>query len=833
MRVQPDVGEPDAGTLCSRRIAIVGLQVKPAWVLVHSVMAFIGLPVAVFATCSGLGLLADRVTRARLPNELLAPVGFCVAVSLMLSVFTLGGHSEAAVVVLVASSAAGFALAGASARRAIQLGWCAVAALAVYILYILPEVGTGSWNWLGYNFLNDTSVQFGLIEHLKQFGTDAARLPMSTGGESLRTYFASGYPLGTHAYAASLSGLLGQPIEVLYQSFLAALAAIAAMALSVVARSLTGARTSAALAAVALGSNLTYQYALQGSIKEIGVIAAVCAAAGVLTALARASSPVGLAAVLGLCLSAVLAVYNAAGIPYVGALGATAIVTVLLTQGRVALGRRWLLAAVLAIGVTVAASTAAILTLRQFYDAAVNTVSSNSPMGSSLGQLAHPLGVLQVAGVWLKGRYFEPIEPNTLRDTLTVVAAWLIMALVVLAAVGMARRRRPEAAAAVAPLLITAIVVAPRVSPYAQAKLLAILSPAIVLTAGLGLTFVWRRARPIAIVVGAGLLTAIGVSDGFAYHDDKPAPQARLVAIKDAVEHTPGTGLILFNEFEEFAKYFDPTGRVNVTSESITPRPVLLLRPVARFGQFFDLDLQRLDYVQSFDNIILRRSPVASRPPGSFRRVFENRFYEVWSRDRAQPAALLQLPLGNSVTSAAGTASCPAVKQLVAKARGIGRQTSLLAAQPPETIVFDVAHAQNRSPGWPPNGGVPGTLTVPGSGQAQGVINVAHPGRFFVWVRGDLPHPVRVQIDGRDIGKASGVNTPGQWLPVGSVSLGQGRKVVRAYAGGGTLRPGDGALGLIGPVALVREEPAKLLRVSLGNAPSLCGKQLDWIEVVP
>jgi hypothetical protein len=800
--------------------------------IVSNLMAFIGLPIAFFATSSGLGLLIERIARTRLPNQLLAPLGFCAAVSLMLSVFSLGGHIVAAVVVLVAASAAGFVLAGRSMVRAVTLGWSGVAALAVYALYILPMAGTGGWTWLGYNFLNDTSVQFGLIAHLKVAGTTAVGLPMTTGGETLRTYLETGYPLGTHAYAAALSGLLSQPIEVVYQSFLAAMAATAALGLAVVARTVAGPRAAAALGAIALGSNLTFQYAMQGDIKEIGVLAALCTVAAITTELPSAASPFGTAAVLGVSLAAVFSVYNAAGIPYVAAAGATAVIVLLIVRGRKAVSRTWLAAAGLAIAVTAVASAAALATMSRFYSVASAVVSSTSPTGSALGQLAHPLGLLQASGIWLDGRYFEPIAPHTLDNTLTVVASWLIVALTACALLEAIRRRRPEILVAIVPVALATLLVTPRVSPYAGGKLLAILSPAAVLSAGVGLLFLSRFARPVAVALGAGLLLAIGISDSFAYHDDKPAPQARMTAIEDAVAHTPGTGLILFNEFEEFAKYFDPTGRVNVGSESITPRPVQLLVSDSRFDRLFDLDQEQLGYVQSFGNIIIRRSPSASRPPSSFRLAYANRFYEVWTRD-SQPLALLHLPLGNNASSASGPARCTAVARLVHEARGLGTPTALVAAQAPTTIVFDVTRATTRSPDWPLNGPTPGSLTLAGPGQAQGTVDVPQAGRFTVWVRGDFPRAVRVQVDGRDVGAVSGINTPGEWLAAGSVDLAAGPAAVRAYAGGGSLRPGDGALGLLGPVALVSQDPAKLIHVGLAGAGGLCGRTLDWIEVVP
>ena len=55
------------------------------------VAAVLGVPLAFFATCLGVGLLIDRVSGSRLPGELLAPVGFCGSTVITLAVFTLTG----------------------------------------------------------------------------------------------------------------------------------------------------------------------------------------------------------------------------------------------------------------------------------------------------------------------------------------------------------------------------------------------------------------------------------------------------------------------------------------------------------------------------------------------------------------------------------------------------------------------------------------------------------------------------------------------------------------------------------------------------------------------
>ena len=72
------------------------------------------------------------------------------------------------------------------------------------------------------------------------------------------------------------------PVEVGYQSYISTVAAIAGMAGYYMLDSAGFHRLYAAAAAIgALGANLTFQYALQGSIKEIGFVATLFVAAAI------------------------------------------------------------------------------------------------------------------------------------------------------------------------------------------------------------------------------------------------------------------------------------------------------------------------------------------------------------------------------------------------------------------------------------------------------------------------------------------------------------------------------------------------------------------------
>ncbi len=796
-------------------------------------IALVGLPLALLLTTTGVGLLAEGLARARIPNGLLAPLGFCVAASLLLVVYELGAGVVVAGVVLLAGTAAGLGLARSELRARINPGWPGAAGLAVYLLYAAPVLLTGNWTWSGYNFLNDTAVQFLLIDHLKT-AADLTAGSVTTGQQVTSSYLDTGYPVGSHALAATLSGLMGVGPEVIYQAYLAAMAAIAAMAFAVLAgRTIFSPRIGALVAAFAMASNLTYNTGLQGSIKEVGVIAALATAAALARELVRATRLVPVAALLGIALASVLAIYSAAGLPYIVALLATVALVVAFVHGRDALRRRWLVAAAVAGAVALALAAPVIASILDFYRVASSVVDAASPSGSTLGQLAHPLPLLQASGIWLDGQYHTPISPSALAETATNAGSWVVGILAALSLIEIVRRRCPEALLAVVPTMLTAALVAPGVVPYADAKLLAIMSPSVVIGAAVGLLAVARFARPASTVIAVELAVLLGglviLSNVYALHDSKIAPRDRMIALREVSDELAGRGPVLFNEFEEFAKYFGADATLNASTESITPRQVKLRQPRSLFGQYFDLDLQELAYVASFPNIITRRSPAVSRPPAAYRRIYANRYYEAWTR-RAGVRTLDHLPLQRR-DDATARATCGDVRALARRGQRSSGDVVLVAARKPQTARLDVLDAE-RSPGLAEDQAIPGTVTTILPGDARASVRIDRTGDYRIWLRGSFPRPTSIVVDGVVRATVEGANTPGQWLGDVPVRLEAGVRKVEIRVPGGSARPGDGAAVTIGPLAFVADQPARLQTVPVARWRSLCGRELDWIEVV-
>ncbi len=795
----------------------------------YYLVAVLGTPALMWVLCLGCGLALERLLRVRLGNALLLPLGLCVAFVLIMPGYALDVGDPLAVALLAAVALAGLGFAQGGLRARLNPGWAGAAGLAAYVVYMLPVIAYGHWTWSGYGFVNDTSFELLLANHVKTFGTALGSLPESSERQFLVQYLNSAYPLGTQSLLGTLSGMIDTPVEILYQGYISGLAALGAIALATIGERRLGGRRAALLAFVAMAANLTYQYALQGGIKEIGLLAVVCAAFALACAALTLGRPYMGAALLAVAAAAGLATYNAVALPYLAALVPFVGAGVLLVR-RAGPRPSWIVPLAFGGVLTALLAIPSLSTFQTFFNVAQAGQGATGVGAGQVGQLLRKLPLSQLSGVWLDGEYRLPVAPGS-KGTLTALCGAAILLLLIPALLWALRRRDAGPLLIVGVMGLVLLIVFPRVSPYAQGKLLAIGSPAVVFVAlGLLLGVRGRGGAPALALAGA-LAVAILASDALAYSHDRVAPTERIEAMRQVGERFHGQGLVLWNEFEEYAKYFARSARISAPFEAVTPQQVKLRAPTYFYGHYFDLDEELLSFVESDPLIVTRRSPAASRPPANFVSIYQNRFYRVWRRT-STPQVLNHLPEQQGFYSASATVTCPALRGLIA---GAPTGSELVLANAPSLVSFQPQSDPRRAPGWIPDATQPGAVETLIAGQAQGTLTVPTGGRYAVWVQGDFPRKVYVQVDGRTVGWVAGTNTPGQWLQAASVTLGTGRHLLRVYTTAGHLHhlgPGEWATGVIGAAGLQREEPERLRSVPLARWRSLCGKPADWVELV-
>jgi hypothetical protein len=775
-----------------------------AWLLFPALLALLSL---------GLGLLVERAGPAPLPGALLIPVGLAAIIVIARAAMTWDLTAELATPLVVAGALAGLVL-GRPRVWPLRLdGWAAAAALVVFAVFAAPVVLGGSVSFAGYTVLGDTAVHFVLADRIASDGTSLAGLDPSSYRSTLEAYFASGYPLGAHAALAAVRPLAFADVAWVFQPFLACVAAALALTMAGLLEGVVESRWRRALVAtLAAQPALVYAFAMQGSIKELTTLWLVA----LFTALAVQKRVVP------------LAVAAAAGVAAIGVAVAAWLAPVLLVG-------LWLVArtpprdhrrtAEIAAGFAILfglLSLPTLLDLGDYLDVTKTVVTAQQEFGNLFG----PLNLAQVVGVWLSGDYrMAPMAGTGIdKAELTYALIGVAVASGVLGIAWLARRR------ALAPLLFFAVsllalaYVTRTGSPWADAKALAIASPAVLLMAAFGpIALEARGARLEALGLAAVLAAGVIGSNALVYHDASLAPRDRFAELEKVADRTAGRGPVLYTEFEEMAKHFlrdsDPVG----ASEAFTVSgltPATREGGVSSFGYPVALSALRLEDIQRFRVLVLRRGPLGESPPPEFTREWSGRYYEIWSRHRAGHTVAQE-----SLSGDGGSGDCRLVRQVASLAEAGSRLEATLAP-----VLAELPTAEQALPaGWARRSDDPSLVQTVGPGAVRGTVELERPGSYELWLRGSFGREVDVSIDGRAAGSARDeLAQPANWLDLGRLQLEAGQHRVELVRSGGSLAPGNGD----GPRSLgslvVQRGESTTARVSVppGQWRRLCGRRL-------
>ena len=750
------------------------------------------VPLVLGALALGCGLLLEQAGGRMLPWALLLPAGFALVVVASQFPTLSGGTAVLAAPLVVALAVIGLALAP---RRVLAVDpWGAAAGLAAYLAYGAPTILSGRATFDGYIKLDDTATYLAMLDRIETHGRDLSGLAPSTYEATLNTSLAYGYPAGSFAPLGVVQRLLGIDAAWLWQPYLALLGGLLALALYALARHAVPSRPlRAAVAFVAAQPAILYGYALWGGIKELAnavLLAVLAACVGPLLEDGSARSALPLAAAA----AAIVGVMSVGGGIWLALLlPALALVVLLRGAGL----------AVRAVGVF--AGAAVVFAIPPIV-AAFTWLGHSGAFTSDteLGNLVGPLRFIQVAGIWPNGDFRRP--PPDLAPTHVLVA---IVFLAAAAGVVWAWTRGAwETLLYAAGALLGAVVLFWAGSPWVAGKSLASASPAFVLlalTAACALALAGRRVE--AAVLAAAVVGGVAWSNVLAYREVWLAPRARLAELEAIGKSYAGQGPALMTEFDPYgARHFlrrlDAEGTSELRRHLIPLRSNQPLQPLA----YADIDRFRLDAIEGYPTLVLRRSPVASRPPSEYRRVERRHWYEVWQRRPGAPRILEHLSLGTEIDPGA-VPRCSSVRRLAALP-GVRR---LVAAPREHVAVFPLA------------------------GSTFATRFHATAGTYDVWVGGSFLGLVSAAVDGRRIGVARHqLEWTGQYVDLGSTRLGTGDHRLTLSLTTGGWRPGSRGVSPfpLGPVAVAPDVPVRLVSLPPAQAASLCGQRLDWVEAV-
>jgi hypothetical protein len=419
------------------------------------------------------------------------------------------------------------------------------------------------------------------------------------------------------------------------------------------------------------------------------------------------------------------------------------------------------------------------------------------------GNLRGPLSVLQVLGVWPSGDF--RFHPQATIATAVLVA--LAIGAVLLGLWALWRRR------ATGPLLFASVLVACGAiaifgSPWAAGKALATASPVALSLALIGALAALRLDR-----VAGGLLLVVlagGVlwSNVLAYGGVSLAPYGELAELQQIGHEFAGEGPALMTEYNPYgARHFlreeEGEGASELRSRLVP------LREGGEVEKGYAVDTDELDPAGLFEfrTLVLRRSPVKSRPPLPYRLVREGRFYEVWQRPEGETTPPEDLPLGGE--------NEPAAVPGCGEVAGLG----LLALKNGATGVRLIAarHA-------PVQNATDGNLEVPSAGS------------YTAWLEGSVRGNVELYVDGRKAGESrQRIENEGGFIELGTTRLAPGHHSAELRFGGADLYPGSGGFPRpeARPLLFVPagSEAGELASVPLAESNRLCGQEWDWIEV--
>lgn len=820
-----------------------------AWVLFPLLLSAVGV---------GWGALVERAAGVRV-GVLLLPLGLAAAL-LVTSIATEWSATAPVAVPLVAVGAVvGLILAWPSRRLA---PWPLLAAVSILLVYGAPVLLYGQASFTGIIKLDDTSTWLNIIDHAM------THLHPAAGGVATSTYqlvftgdVGPTYPLGAFMLPAVGHALTGIDAVWLLQPYMAMCgAAIGLGVYALVEPVIESPRIRAPIAFVAAQPALLYGYSLWGGQKEM--TAAFLLVLGIaLLARAIAERPANPRGLLPLAVSAaaLIVTLSVGAIAWAGpALVGMAAVWVYRdraagpsppTLRRLArdLGLLGVGTAVLMLPVW--------LTLSSFLSK-VSTgllTSSNRSSEEVLGNLIQPLSGWQLAGIWPVGdfRVRAPALASVLLIGCVLAAAAVAIWLTV-------RRRQFSILAYVTVALSgCAIFYLVGTTPWVLGKSLAISSPALLTAAATGAGLLFSHDR--RWVAGVGMLAMAAIAGGvlwsnfLAYQDTTLAPHARFAELQHIGELLKGKGPTFDNEYEVYAdRHFLREGDPVEPAEY---RPALLPLVdgvlMTKSAQA-DLDSFGLSTLEPYRSIVTPRSPVESRPPSIYSLVWQGRYYQLWQRPERPSAHILQhVPLGESSTlpfcgaAQNGTSrplcsidpvAVPACASILSLARTALREhAELVAYQRPAPIVV-----RGDDTLWPAAWGhdpESHTLTPTTPGQAVSHIAVAERQRYELWLGGNFSRGFEISVDSHYLGAVKDeLASIGGYVPVAELSLTAGVHTIALTYPHSDLTPGS-ANALFTTLTAIALEPAdgsmtQLLTVAPRQAQSLCGRSLDWIEVV-
>jgi hypothetical protein len=783
------------------------------------VLCWLVVPAVVVVLSTGLGLLAERVTRTRLPAPVVLALGMCSLVVLTTLGTAFGATATLTGPAVVVLALAGWLLARPPLTRRGARRRSVLAALAVFAVYAAPVALSGGVSWAGFIKLDDTPTWMALADRLASAGHTTDGLAQSTYGVLVRLLFDQGYPVGAFADLGVVARITGQDVAWVIQPLMATLAAGLALGLyAATAGVVRSTAWRAVIAFVASTSTLLLGYVMWGGIKEI-TLALLLTTAGVLLTQGRTDPRplLSQAALFAIPMAGVFVLFGIAGVVYLLPLAVAELALVWRAYGL----RRVPAAAGVFVAVFAVLGLPTLVLFRQ----QLTTFGDSSLRGAEdIGNLFGPLRFWQIFGVWPTGDF--RVAPDAIGVTVLLVA--VVAAGVAGGVVISVRARRPTVVVLVAMSLVVALW-SVFGNAWLEGKALAVASPAMLLAAGVAFAWLAEHERVFEGVALAGLVgLGVVVSATMTYREVWFAPSDRMQELATIGAGDAARPALILEYNAAAARHF--LRRLDAEGAGELRYHVIPMRSGSGLdkGAFADVDDFPVSSLLPYPSLVLRTELTGSRPPSVYSVTERGTYYDVWSSSADAPTVVAHWPLGDHSDPAA-VAPCSVVRQAIGRAGSTGR---VAAAVRPPLVTVDLA-AGDLPSGWGA-GLQSGSVSITRAGSITRTLTVPAAGRYVATLGGSFWGDITVTVDGQAWYSDQGrLNWTPYSNPMPAIDLAAGRHTItveytQGWAPGAAYTPSE-----VGPVVLSTSgADVPVTYLAPAQALSLCGQRLDWVEAV-
>ncbi len=809
--------------------------------MVEMILVWLLAPAFMVLTSYGLGLLLSWAIRKRLNFALAVPMGFLLIVILG-SLLTMNASTVPYVATLIGIlSILGFFVSAIWFRSYFLFDWpSGLAGICVYFLSGLPVMAYGHPSWAGWVQLDDTASWFAITNRLMTVGQTGINVINSTYERLMQIIFGTtsgsiapdnfSYPLGSFVPFGVMSKMSGIERAWLFQPYLALAAGMSAMVLVVIARERIAKKwITFVVGTLSLLASTIFSYEMWGGIKEIVILLPLLLFAYLLLTTTRVSSKPERFA---------YSVVTLLGFYFVGgktSLGLVLPIVFVALLTKISFANRKIFLGILA--AVVVASGVGVYFLRAGNNALGRFFV---PVITDPGNLARPLNLLQVMGIWPSGDF--RLDPKFKPLTYSLIAIALAMVIVGIAS-------SFKNGFWILPALVVSCVSVIGYSDYfagiwITGKAIAVASPVFVFAGCIGAYEAWTwlgdnpkfnfgqvKTQYILLALSVAAASGVLVSDVMTYRNIWIAPYSQVDELRQIGITFAGQGPTLMTDYSVFgARYFLRDSGTESASE-LRVHPILM-SDGTQVPKGFSADIGLFDSatINSYNVLVLRKSPVASRPPLNYELAWSGMHYEVWRKVANSPAIKYMLPLGNNFTPGSIPACQDVTKFLAQRTKG----DKIFAVDRNKTYLISFSNGDLPS-SWIPTGASSGAVDRTGSGGFSRTFSVDETGFYDLSLAGSFPGKLSLLIDGNQIYSGHSVfeGNPTLTNTLTNVHISAGQHVLTLIYTSPILMPGSDVSYRFGPIFLSTQfaGDAKAKQISLSRIPQLCAENLDWIAI--